>query len=207
MKDRWISVTASGEASLAPDTALVTFAVTASGKELAPLRADVNARSSAVLAAVRESGVGEGDLDAPDVTIEPQYDHRRGQRLTGYRVARNVTARVRDLERLGDVLDGIVKAGANEVHGAQMTASDPSAADHAALAAAVAAARRKAEVLARSAGVKLGSVGRIEEEGGWSGPPQPMFRMAAAEAADAATEVVAGDLTVNRQIRVWFGID
>ncbi|HUG48122.1 MAG TPA: SIMPL domain-containing protein [Candidatus Limnocylindria bacterium] len=207
-ESRWISVTAMGEATVAPDMAVVTFAVTANGPELAVLRSDVNTRSSAVLASVRSMGVAETDIDAPDISIQPQYDYRRGQRLTGYRVARDVTVRVRNLDDLGTVLDGVVQAGANEVQGAQMAASDPSGAEHAALTAAVGAARAKAEALARSAGVTLGAVARIEEEGGWDGPPQPMFRaLAAAESADAPTEVVRRDLTVKRQVRAWFLIE
>jgi uncharacterized protein len=206
VEDRWISVTASGEAMLPPDTALVTFAVSGNGADLEPVRAEVNGRSSAVLAALRQLGIAEADVDAPDITIQPEYDYRRGQRLTGYRVARNMTARVRELDRLAGVLDGIVAAGANEIGGARMTASDPTAGEHLALESAVGAARAKAGVLADAAGVALGAVIRIEEEAGWSGPPQPMFRaMATPEAADA-TDVVAGDLTVTRTVRIWFAI-
>src|SRR5918999_864475 len=128
--ERWISVVATGEETVAPDMAVVSFAVGGSGKKLASIRDEVNKRASSVLARLRELDIAEGDLDAPDVGIQPEYDYRKGQRLIGYRVARQMTARVRDLDRLGDVLGGIVAAGANEVHGAQMRASDPSAADH-----------------------------------------------------------------------------
>ena len=192
---------------MAPDLAVVSFAVSGNGKELAPTRDDVNTRSSAVLARLRELGLADGDLNAPDVGIHPQYDYRRGQKLTGYQVTRQMTAKVRSLDTLGEILDGLVAAGANEVHGAQMTASDPSLAEHAALEAAVAAARAKAEVLARAAGVKLGAVQRLEEEQGSDAGPLPKFRaMAMAEAADVPTEVATGDLTVIRRIRAWFGI-
>ncbi|CAN5545926.1 SIMPL domain-containing protein [soil metagenome] len=206
MRTRSISVSATGEASVAPDLAVVSFAVTGSGRELPPTRNDVNTRSSAVLAKLRQLGVAEADINAPDVGIHPEYDYRKGQQLIGYRVVRHMTARVRDLEQLGDVLDGIIGAGANEVHGTEMTASDPSAAEHAALAAAVRAARAKAEVLAAAAGVPLGAVTRIEEETDQSGGPSPKFRMlaAAAESADVSTEVAAGELTVARRIRAWF---
>jgi uncharacterized protein len=207
-QERWISVVATGEASVAPDLAIVSFAVTGSGKELAPTRDDVNKRSSKVLASLRELGVVEGDLNAPDVGIHPEYDYRKGQRLTGYRVVRQMTAKVRDLDRLGDVLDWLVSAGANEVHGAQMSASDPSAAEHEALRAAVTAARAKAEAVADAAGVSLGGLVRVEEEPG-HGPPMPRMQMmaAGAMAEDASTEVAAGDLTVTRQVRAWFSIE
>lgn len=201
---RWISVVAQGEATVAPDMAVVSLAVTGDGKELAATRDDVNRRSSAVLAKIRELGIAEADINAPDVGIHPQYDYRKGQRLTGYRVVRQMAVKVRDLDRLGRVLDGVVAAGANEVQGAQMTASDPSTAEHEALRAAVAAARAKAEAMSDAAGVKLGAVQRIEEDPGHEPPMSRMGMMAMSESADASTEVVAGDLTVTRHIRAWF---
>ena len=205
---RWISVVATGEASVAPDLAVVSFAVTGTGKQLAPTRDDVNKRSSSVLARLRDLGVADGDLNAPDVGIHPEYDYRKGQKLTGYRVVRQMTAKVRDLDRLGDALDGLVAAGANEVYGAQMSAADPSAAEHEALSAAITAAKAKAAALAEAGGVTLGGLARVEEE--QDGPiPMPRMRMmAAAEmAADAPTEVAAGDLTVTRRIRAWFDFE
>jgi uncharacterized protein len=207
-EERWISVVATGEASVAPDLAVVSFAVSGSGKQLAPTRDDVNARSSAVLARLRELGVADADLNAPDVGIHPEYDYRKGQRLTGYRVTRQMTAKVRDLDGLGGVLDGLVVAGANEVHGAQMTASDPSAAEHQALRAAIGAARAKAEALAEAGGVSLGALARVEEEPS-HGPPIPRMHMLAAGAMTegAPTEVAAGDLAVTRQVRAWFEIE
>lgn len=211
MKDqmrRAIVVTAEGDATLAPDLALVSFAVTGQGKELAPTKDDVVIRSSVVLASLRELGIAEGDLSAPDVSISPEYDYRRGQKLIGYRVARPMTVKVRDLSRLGEVLDGVVTAGANEVQGAQMSASDPSAAEHQALVAAFAAAKAKAQALAGAARVALGAVVRVEEEDASMGP-MPRLRAVAAMAdnAGAPTEVATGDLTVTRRIRVWFAID
>ncbi len=206
--ERWISVIATGEASLAPDLAVVSFAVTGSGKQLAPTRDEVNARSSSVLARLRELGVAHADLNAPDVGIHPEYDYRKGQRLTGYRVMRQMMARVRDLDHLGDVLDGLVTAGANEVHGAQMSSSDPSSAEHEALRAAVAAARAKAEAVADAGGVALAGLARVEEEPAHAAPmPRTRMLAAGAMAEDAPTEVAAGDLTVTRRVRAWFAIE
>lgn len=206
---RAISVTAEGEATVAPDLALVIFAVSGQGKDLGPTRDDVAVRSSVVLATLRELGVAEADLHAPDVSISPEYDYRKGQKLIGYRVTRQMTVKVRDLNRLGEVLDGVVAAGANEVRGAEMSASDPSAAEHRALVAAFAAARAKAEALATAAGVTLGAVARIEEEEGAGVGPVPRMRAmtAMAEGVGTPTEVATGDLTVTRRVRAWFAID
>jgi len=202
---RWISVTAEGEASITPDVAMVSFAVTGSGKELTATRDDVNARSSSVLAALRDLDIADADVNAPDFAIHPEYDYRKGQRLIGYRVTRQMTVRVRDLAGLGTVLDRVVASGADEVNGAQMSAADATAADHAALTAAVAAARGKADAIARASGVELGGVQRVEEEEGFGGRLMPKIgMMAMSQAADAGTQVSTGDLTVTRRIRAWF---
>ena len=205
---RWISVSGEGEATVAPDMAVVTMAVSAKGKELAPTRDDVNTRTSGVLARLRELGVADADLRAPDVEIHPEYDYRRdAQKLIGYRVSRSVTASIRALDILGDVLDGVSAAGANEVHGARMDASDPSAAQHVALAAAVAAARASADAIARAAGVTLGGVIRVEEAERMELPRGAMRMAATAESAGVPTEVAAGELTVRRAVRAWFAIE
>lgn len=205
---RWISVSGEGEATVAPDMAVVSMAVSARGKDLAPSRDDVNTRTSSVLARLRELGVADADLQAPDVETHPEYGYRRdAQKLIGYRVSRSVTARVRALDTLGDVLDAASAAGANEVHGARMAASDPSAAEHAALASAVAAARASAEAIAVAAGVTLGDVIRVEESERVD-LPRGMMRMAAmAEPSDVPTEVAAGELTLRRSVRAWFVIE
>ena len=205
---RWISVSGEGEATVAPDMAVVTMAVSAKGKELAPTRDDVNARTSAVLARLRELGIADADLQAPDVEIHPEYDYRRdAQKLLGYRVSRSVTARVRALDTLGDVLDAVSAAGANEVHGARMEASDPSAAEHAALASAVAAARAGADAIARAAGVTLGGVIRVEEAERMDLPRGAMRMAAMVESSGVPTEVAEGELTVRRSVRARFGIE
>jgi uncharacterized protein YggE len=206
--ERWISVSGEGEATVAPDMAVVSLAVSAKGTDLAPTRDDVNTRTSAVLAGLRELGVADADLRAPDVEIHPEYDYRRdAQKLVGYRVSRTVTARVRSLEMLGGVLDAVSAAGANEVHGARMAASDPSAAEHAALTSAVEAARASADAIARATGVTLGDVIRVEEAERTELPRGAMRMAAMAESADVPTEVAAGELTVHRAVRAWFAIE
>ena len=106
------------------------------------------------------------------------------------------------------MLDWLVSAGANEVQGAQMSASDPSAAEHAALRAAITAARARPMRWRRHGGVTIEGLARVEEEPG-HGPPMPRMQMmaAGAMAEGAPTEVAAGDLTVTRQVRAWFEIE
>ena len=204
---RWISVVAEGEASVAPDMAVVSMTVSAKGRDLAATRDDVNRRTSQVLTVLRKLGLGDADITAPDIGIHPEYDYRRdAQKLVGYLVTRSVSARVRNLDGLGEVLDTVVAAGANELHGVEMRASEPAAAEHEALRVAVNAARAKAEAIAGGAGVTLGALARVDEEPDRGGPIPKMRMMAAAESADVPTEVATGALTVTRRIRAWFEI-
>lgn len=209
MTERHIAVSATGEVSVTPDLAVVSLSISAKGRELAAARDEVNGRTSAVLASLRELGVADADLLAPDITVNPEYDYSRdSQTLVGYHVARLVSVRVRALDTLGDVLDRSVAAGANELHGVQMAAAELSTAEHEALRAAVAAARAKAEAIADAAQLTLGAILRVEEAAEFAGMPMPALRMGAiAESgADVPTEVSAGDLTVTRRVRAWFSI-
>ncbi len=209
MTKRHVAVSATGEASVTPDLAVVSLSVSAKDRDLAVARDDVNRRTSAVLATLRGLDVAEADLLAPDIAVNPEYDYRRdSQKLVGYHVSRLITVRVRALDTLGSILDGSIAGGANELHGVQMTAADPSSAEHEALRAAVSAARAKAEAIAEVAQLTLGEVLRVEEEPEYGGMPMAKLRMGAMaeSAADAPTEVSVGELTVTRRVRAWFAI-
>ena len=112
---------------------------------------------------------------------------------------------MRDLADLGDVLDAVVKSGANTLGGVSFGLSEPRAAEDAARRAAVEDARARAALYAEAAGVTLGAVQQITEDSF----AQPMARMMAAEAAmaDAAPPPVApGELTVSARVQVVYAI-
>jgi uncharacterized protein YggE len=140
--------------------------------------------------------------------VHPTYDYGRGApKVTGYEASRPMTLRIRDVELLGPVLDGLVDDGATQVQGTAMELAEPEAATREALATAVAVARSRAEALAAAAGVSLGAPLRVEEGGSMSGPIRPtgMLRMAAAQEA-VPTEVAAGEIEVSATVRVWFAV-
>ena len=147
-------------------------------------------------------------MQAPSLVVHPTYDYGRGgPKVTGYEASRPMTLRIRDVDLLGPVLDGLVDDGATQVHGTAMELAEPEAAMREALAAAVAVARARAEALATAAGVKLGDPLRVEEGESMTGPIRPMgmLRMAAQEAAP--TEVEAGEIEITAHLRVWFDLD
>src|SRR4029450_8495073 len=94
-----------------------------------------------------------------------------GNAVAGYTATNSVTVTIRKIADAGDVVDAAVGAGANQVYGPNLLASDQNAAYRKGLAAAVAEARTKAEALARASGVSLGRVTAVTESGE---SPQPV---------------------------------
>ena len=205
------AIVVNGEATVrrVPDLAVVSLAVTMTGKQPGPARDDANRRASAILGRLRELGLPEADVQAPSLVVHPTYDYGRGgTRITGYEASRPMTLRIRDVELLGLVLDGLVDDGATQVQGTAMELAEPEAATAEALGLAFAVARSRAEALAAAGGLSLGAPLRIEEGGSVSGPIRPMgmMRMAAAQET-APTEVAAGEIEISAHVRVWFAID
>ena len=172
-----------------------------------------SAAMTAVLAALQSAGIDPKDLQTSGFSVNPTYVYTDGRdasgnplppTISGYQVTNSVTATLRDLDRLGLVLDETVTSGANTVNGISFSASNPTEALDSARNAAFADARRKAEQYARLAGRTLGPVEAIAEG---SAPPvynQPMMRVA----ADAATAVpvAAGALAYEVTVTVTWSL-
>jgi uncharacterized protein len=122
-------------------------------------------------------------------------------KLSGYSVSNQVIVTIREIDKVGDVLDRVVAAGATDAGNVSFLVSDASKALDQARGAAIADARRKAEVYAKASGVRLGRVEWMTEDTG-SGPPVPM--MARAEAAPMPIE--SGKDTLRVRITVGFNI-
>ena len=201
-----LTVTGEGRAEAVPDLAVVTLGVTTQGATAAAALAENSARLSAVLARLRAAGVADRDLQTSGLSLGPRYDYgdNRPPRLAGYEATNQLAVRVRALDTLGAILDAAVTDGANTLGGLAFSLSDPQAARDAALAAAVAEARRRAAIMAEAAGVTLGPVLSISEQVAFAGP-QPMPRMAMADAAPAVP-VAAGEVGYAATVTIVYGI-
>jgi uncharacterized protein YggE len=117
-------------------------------------------------------------------------------------VRNNLNVRIRDLERVGAILDTMVTLGANSISGPTFSVAEPGPLEDEARRAAIRDAVRKGELYATAAGIALGSIFRIEE--GYVSPPQPlqapMFRMEVAAAPPVPIE--GGELTFEAQVTV-----
>lgn len=207
-----IVVSGEADSSLAPDMAIVTLGVTTAEKT-ARAALDGNSQATgAVLKGLRDEGIADRDLQTSDFSIQPQYvypdssdDGQKPPVLTGYQVSNALTVRVRDLKRLGAILDRTVTLGVNQGGNIRFANDNPEKTIEEARRLAVTNAFAKARTLADSAGVRIGRVIEISET---SSQPeaQPLARMSMAKQADAVP-VATGENTYSVNVSITFAID
>ena len=201
-----IVVPGTGRVSVVPDVADLRLGVAVARPKVDAARSEAARLMDAILAAVDGAGVARRDVRTTMLSIQPRYDYRDGRppTLTGYELANVVEVTVRDLAKLGDVVDASLAAGATSMDGLTFRVADPAPVEREARRLAMADARSRAEVLAAEGGLAIEGVSDIVE-GAASRPPMPFpkaERMLAA--ADAATPVEAGALEVAVSVTVTF---
>ncbi|MBI2719072.1 MAG: SIMPL domain-containing protein [Rhizobiales bacterium] len=205
---RTLSLTGHGEMRIVPDLAVVSVGVTSSADTAAAAVAANTTSMTAVLAALAKAGIATKDIQTANFSVQPRYDYGNGQapRLLGYDVANTVTVNLRDLAKLGSVLDQAVTAGSNQVNGISFQTAKPDAALDEARKLAVADAARKAALFAAAGSVSLGNILSISEAAG-TAPPVPMqAKIVRAEgAADVpiaqGEQVIAADVNIVWEIK------
>jgi len=202
-----LQVSAHGETSRAPDLAQISAGVVTQNLDAnAAMRANAQ-RMSAVIAALRQAGVAERDIQTSSINLEPQYKYAPNQRptITGYQVSNTVNVRLRDLTRIGDVLDALVKQGANQINGPTFTLDKPDAAVDAARTDAIKRAQARADLYAAATGLKVRRIVSISESGEAPPTPRPMLmRVQAAAAPEESTPIASGENVVGVDLNVVY---
>ena len=204
-----ISVSGEGVAAIAPDMAVISLTVLREAETAREALDANNAAMADVLAAMKAEGIAERDLQTGGFSIQPRWvypENRDGEtrepRIVGYTVNNTLTVRIRDLGRLGAILDTSVSLGVNQGGNIIFTNDDQDKIREAARLDAVANARAKAEAMTGALGVSLGRITQISENAG-SAPPMPMVRaeMAMMSKSADAVPVASGEneyrVTVN----------
>jgi uncharacterized protein YggE len=175
---RTISVTGTGTARLTPDIVLITLGVQTQDPQVAKAVQDNNSRASRVTDALKAAGVAAADIQTSDFSVSSQQKFDTQGNPTGevtYIVNNTLTLTLRDVSKLGDLLQSALESGANTVQNVSYSVADPSAALDKARLQAVQDAHDQAEQLAVAAGVQLGSVFSLNEYS-----PAPILSYAAA---------------------------
>jgi uncharacterized protein YggE len=163
-----ISVTGTGTANLAPDIVLITLGVQTQGPDIAEAVQENNRRAGEAMAAIREAGVADGDMSTANfsVSTQQQYDDQGNPTdQVSYWVDNSVNVTLRDLSKLGDLLQSALSHGANSVQSVTYSVEDPTEALDSARVQALEDARSQADQLAGAAGVELGQVITVGEPG------------------------------------------
>ncbi len=199
---RSITVTASGTVAVEPDQARLTSGVTAEGASAREALTANTAAMQKVVGELKSAGIDPKDIQTSSFRVEPRYtrpEEGQAPKIDGYSVTNEVQVLVRDLEKVGDVLDRLVTAGANQSSGLSFEVSKAETALDEARKQAVANARRRAELYAAAAGAEVGEVLTITE-GDAAPPPRPVFaRAMKAEAVpiERGTETLEASVTIT----------
>jgi uncharacterized protein YggE len=204
-----IIVSGEGEATVAPDLAVLTLSVMREAKTARAALDANNDAMAAVIAAMKSSGIVDRDLQTAGIQINPRYnytnkpDGSQDAELVAYQVTNTLSVRVRDVDKTGEILDKAVSLGVNQGGGITFTNDDPAATVTEARKKAVADASAKARTLAQAAGVSLGRVLEITDQN-IAPVPMPINAKAFDAAPRAAVPVQAGENSYTVQVTVTF---
>ena len=161
--ERTITVTGTGKVTLTPDIAYISIGVHTQNASAKDAVAANNSQAQAVIAAIKGFGVAEKDIQTTNFSIYPQQQYDTNGKQTGiiYVVDNTVYVTVRDLSKLGNLLDSSVSSGANNINSIQFDVADKTGALSQARLAAVADAHKQADELTKATNVGLGQVQTI----------------------------------------------
>ncbi len=202
-----VSVSAEGSAHRVPDVAMIsTGVVTQAADPNAAMQAN-SAQMTRVVAALKAAGIAERDIQTSGIGLNPQYRYAENQppQITGYQANNTVTVKVRDIARLGKVLDALVASGANQISGPSFEVDQPEAAYDEARLTALKAARARADLYAKALDLRVVRVVSISEGGAMAPGPFPVMLRAKAEMdAAPAPPVSAGESRLAVTLNVVF---
>ena len=202
-----INVTGQGRVYGTPDTLTLNLGVSVLRETVNAATDEAAAKAEAIIAALRAKGVAEIDIQTANYSIYPEYDYNGDtQRLIGYRVSNNLTVKIRDLAKAGEIIDAATAAGGNDVvvQNLAFSIEDNTALLEMARTAAWNDAEAKAEQLARLAGVTLQRAVSITETINYNTPPVYYERDLGAD--QAATPIEPGQQEVTVVVQVTFGL-
>ncbi|MEZ5564196.1 MAG: SIMPL domain-containing protein [Gammaproteobacteria bacterium] len=209
---RTISVSGTGIINATPDIARLSLAVQRRDASMQVARDQTVKVSNAFLALCKKLGIKDAKVRSSGLSIQPEYrwDQKENQQIfQGYFVQRQLEVELDDLSKLGEVIEGAINAGVNQVSPPQLDSSRRTELNRDALAAATADAKANAERIASSLGVKVGAARMISADGA-APPPMPMPRQlmrTQAMAADGATEsYTPGEIGIQSSVQATFDL-
>lgn len=170
---RSFSVSAEGKVVAVPDVAQFSFGVkTEGGLNIADLQTENTKKVNEAINFVKSNGVDSKDIKTANYSLDPRYQYYSCPKsggacpppeIVGYTVSQTVLVKIRDFKKIGDILAGVVKNGANEVSSLSFTIDDQTLVQDQARNEAIAKAKVRAQAVAKAGGFHLGRLLSIEE--------------------------------------------
>lgn len=165
-KDR-VTVDGTGKVTATPDIAVINIGVTTEKATVVAAQKENTDKINAIIKSLRdEFKIDEKDIKTSQYNINPKYDWTgSSQRIIGYAINQSTEIKIRNFDKIGDILAKATTLGANNVSGPQFTIDDPEKFKEEARKKAIDQAKEKAKVLSQQVGIKLGKIVNFSEGG------------------------------------------
>ncbi|MFA7309925.1 MAG: SIMPL domain-containing protein [Candidatus Paceibacterota bacterium] len=216
-----INVSGEGEVFAVPDTATFSVSVIETAKDVTTAQTAAVKKGNDIVAYLKSQGINEKDIQTTDYSVNPQYEYTQGvcpssgycppgrQVLTGFQVSETLTVKVRDTTKAGTLLSGVGTRGASNVSGLSFTIADEDLLKAQARDKAIAQAKAKAEVLAKSLGVNIVRVVGFNENDGdriYYAKTMALGMGGADSAAAPAPEIQTGQNKITSNVNITYEI-
>jgi len=204
---RQTRITVGGDAIVQaqPDTAIMTVSVVTQGKRAIDAQQENATKTDAVVRALKAAAGAGAEVKTSGYSLQPMRVYRENQppTITGYEARNSVTVTTSDLTKLGNLIDTVAQAGANDVTGVSFTLRQDRPARDRALQDATREAMNKAQVMAQALGGRVVGIAEVQEEG-FIRPPQPVYQAEAfmAKRDAVATPIEIGSLDISSRVQL-----
>lgn len=206
-----ITISATGEIYARPDLGVITFSVINEAKIVTEAMAENTDRMNRVISAIKKQGVEDKDIKTTSFNIYPRYEYTErgyGERtIAGYEVTQRLQVKIRDLEKVGTIIEKATNAGANDVGGLQLTIDSQDELKEQARKQAIDKAKTKAQELTSQLGVKLGKITSFSESsyipyyGG-----ERLYMEGLSGVADVTPDIQTGENKISVSVNIIYEI-
>jgi uncharacterized protein YggE len=210
-----VRVVGTAEVKVVPDRAVIDIGVEKQDPSASVAKHAEDAAARRILAALRDNGIDEKDIQTTFLSLQPQSYTRKGVRISYFVAAQTMTITVRDLAKLDSLLEALIKAGGNRIDSIAYETGDLRKYRDRARDEAVKAAREKAGALARALGQDIGKAQSIEEvpDSGYQSPGQIQNALLAIRSADVSASsasgasIAVGQKSISASVTVCFELN
>ncbi|MEI7603997.1 MAG: SIMPL domain-containing protein [bacterium] len=205
-----ISVTADGKISVKPDVVQFTAGYTVTKNTISEVQSDLSEKNNNIVKSLKDQGLVDKDINTISFDMYPNYRYENGRTISdGHNGSLRISAKVRDINKAGQIIDNTVKAGANVVDSINFALDDSESAKSLARDLAGKLAKQKAEELAKSSGTELGGLIAISETN--SNSNQYYYSnfskgLSLDSASSAPTQIASGSLEITVSVSATYGI-